>query len=181
MLKKQVLSYYKNLMINVLKQYELEEARTIINGFKSNLIGFSELDQEITYQDYEELIKEVELSTGLMVSEKGIISELEQFHKDAEFWYYHAELDVLEGSYFPVDPTKKRVPSYARKRNRIVKQKNFKDLVHTLNSLDQNLLKMFKEYGSQLNSFERKKVMIWRKDIKKMTNQSESYIRILAN
>lgn len=112
------------------------------------------------------------------LTKEQIIKEMQNIYNNALFWFNAAELDILDGTYFPTDPTKKKIPEHVRKRGYNVKKQNFVSAKEKINHIKLNHLQLFKEIGLILNTDERKSIIKQRKEIERIINACDSYISI---
>jgi hypothetical protein len=108
------------------------------------------------------------------------MKQLKQLHKEAEFWFNAAELDIVNGSYFPVDPTKKKSNPRIDKHNKGIKQQNFYSAKSKLNQFKSEYLKIMKEIGKTATLDEKREIVKGRIAIEKMIKNCDSYIDVLA-
>jgi membrane-anchored protein YejM (alkaline phosphatase superfamily) len=108
------------------------------------------------------------------------MEQLKQLHKDAEFWFNVAELDIVDGNYFPVDPMKKKTSDTVRNRNKKVKQQNFFSAKEKLIQYKNEYLKIMKEIAKTTSLDEKREIVKGRIAIEKMIKNCDSFIEILA-
>lgn len=117
----------------------------------------------------------------IMLDVKTTITELDQQYKDAEFWFRSAELDVVDGTYFPTDPTKTKIPDNVRVHNRRIKQSNFISAKRKITNIKNDYLNKIELIISQIEFEERKRLMTNRYKIEKMIKACNHYIEIFSD
>ncbi|OYD12365.1 hypothetical protein CHR37_05275 [Bacillus velezensis] len=105
---------------------------------------------------------------------------LRQLHSEALYVFRAAELDVVDGTYFPTDPTKKKIPESIRAANKIIKRQNFVRAKKKVAKLKGHYLAELKTIVNLVSFEERKELMVVRYEFEKLIKACDSYINILG-
>ncbi|MGD6876807.1 hypothetical protein [Bacillus infantis] len=189
MTKKEILSYYQSLMVNVFRNqykgnYTKEQAASIIKDFTNNLVGFSHIDEEIAIQDAETIIEnaivivkdELGIEDDKVAKEDAIKKELYLLYSSAVSQFEFAFNDISGSGYFPVDPMMYGKYTKQKELNRVNRLKNFIAVKSTLNEIKSQYFALASKNVKYLNGDDRKLALSWRNELLKLISECDIFI-----